>query len=96
MSPGKPAHVKADVILPADNGPITGTATVSHLDLAALGANAPLFRPLHILPLSTDLSAKFNIVPGGHVSQTDFDLSASGDIPLAALKGKALHVRNCA
>ena len=98
---GKPAHVKADVSLPgkadvslpADTGAITGTASISHLDLSALATDAPLFRPLHILPLSTNLSAKFNVVPGGHVSQTDFDLSASGDIPWAALRDKALHVR---
>ncbi len=90
---GKPAHVKADVSLPADTGPITGTASISHLDLSALATDAPLFRPLHILPLSTNLSAKFNVMPGGHVSQTDFDLSASGDIPWSALRDKALHVR---
>ena len=90
---GKPAHVKADMLLPADTGPISGSATVSHLDLAALGANAPLFQPLRSFPLSTDLSVKFNIAQGGHVSQTDFDLSAAGDIPWSDLKARALHVR---
>jgi hypothetical protein len=92
-SGGKPAHVKADMLLPADTGPISGSATISHLDLAALGANAPLFQPLRSVPLSTNLSVKFNIAQGGHVSQTDFDLSADGEIPWAALKDKALHVR---
>ena len=90
---GKPAHVKADLLLPADTGPISGSTTVSHLDLAALGANAPLFQPLRSLPLTTNLSVKFAIAQGGHVSQTDFDLSAAGDIPWRALKDKALHVR---
>ena len=90
---GKPAHVKGDLILPADNGPISGSATISHLDLAALASDAPLFRPLRLLPLTTDLSTHFVVVPGGHVSQTDFDLQASGDIPWAALRDKALHVR---
>ena len=90
---GKPAHVKADLLLPSGSGPISGSAAISHLDLAALADNAPLFRPLHILALSTDISAKFNLVPGGHVSQTDFDLSASGEIPYVALKDKALHIR---
>ncbi|HVZ28377.1 MAG TPA: hypothetical protein VG798_06945, partial [Rhizomicrobium sp.] len=83
---GKPAHVTADMILPANSGPVSGTASIQHLDLSALAANAPLFRPLHILPLSTSLSARFSVVPGdgrspGHVSQTNFDLQASGDIP---------------
>jgi hypothetical protein len=95
---GSKAHVKADMLLPADTGPtqnqvITGSATISHLDLAALGANAPLFQPLRSVPLTTDLSVKFNFAPGGHVSQADFDLSAAGDIPWDTLKGKALHVR---
>ncbi len=90
---GKPAHVKADLILPSGNDPITGSATVSHLDLAALSANAPLFRPLHLLALSTDLSTKFSIAPGGHISETDFDLQSKGDIPFNWLAGKALHVR---
>ncbi len=90
---GKPAHVKADMVLPAETGPISGSATISHLDLAALGANAPLFQPLRSVPLSTDLSVRFKIAQGGHVSQTDFDLSADGDIPWPALKDKALHVR---
>jgi hypothetical protein len=97
-SGGKPAHVKADMLLPADTGPtsnqmVSGSATISHLDLAALGANAPLFQPLRSFPLSTNLSVNFNIAQGGHVSQTDFDLSASGDIPWGQLKDKALHVR---
>ncbi len=90
---GKPAHVKADVTLPSGNGAISGTASVRHLDLAALATGAPLFRPLHILPLSTDLSAKFSGVPGSHMSQIDFDVAATGEIPYAALRGKAVHVR---
>ncbi len=89
---GKPAHVKADMLMP-DAGPISGSATISHLDLAALGANAPLFQPLRNVPLSTNLSVTFNIAQGGHVSQTDFDLSADGDLPWRQLKNKALHVR---
>ena len=84
---GKPAHVKADMLLP-DAGPITGSATISRLDLAALGANAPLFQPLRNVPLSTNLSVTFNIAQGGHVSQTDFDLSADGDLPWRHLKNK--------
>jgi hypothetical protein len=90
---GKLAHVKGDLVLPADSGPIIGSAAISHLDLAALASNAPLFRPLRLLPLTTDLSTHFVVVPGGHVSQTDFDLQARGDIPLTVLKDKALHVR---
>ena len=93
MVTGKPAHVKADLIIPAsDKDPITGTATVSHLDIPALSANADLFRPLHSLALATDLSTKFSIAPGGHITETDFDLKAAGDIPFKWLTSKALNV----
>jgi hypothetical protein len=90
---GKPAHVAADMVLPAGSGPISGTASIQHLDLSALAANAPLFRPLRLLPLSTSLSTRFALVPGGHVSQTDFDLEAKGDVPWSSLTSQALHVR---
>ena len=90
----QPTHVKADLVLPSGNEPITGSATISHLDLAALSANAPLFRPLHLLTLSTDLSTRFSIAPGGHITQSDFDLQSKGDIPVAWLADKALHVRD--
>ncbi len=93
MVTGKPAHVKADLILPAsDKDPITGTATVSHLDLPALSANADLFRPLHSLALATDLTTKFSIEPDGRITETDFDVKAQGDIPLSWLTTKALNV----
>ncbi len=90
---GKTAHVKSDLLLPAGNGPISGNAAITSLDLAALGATAPLFQPLRALPLSTSLTTRFAILPGGHVSQSDFDVKASGDIPYAALNSKALHVQ---
>ena len=94
MVTGKSAHVKADLILPAsDKDAITGTALVEHLDLPALSANAPLFRPLHLLALATDLTAKFSIEPNGRITETDFDLKAKGDIPFEWLTAKALNVR---
>jgi hypothetical protein len=92
--PQHSTHVKADLILPAsDKAAITGTALVEHLDLSALSANAPLFRPLHLLALATDLTTKFSIEPGGRITETDFDLKAKGDIPFEWLTAKALNVR---
>ncbi len=90
---GKSAHVKADLLLPSNDGPISGNAAIAHLDLAALGANAPLFAPLRNIPLTTDISTQFTVLFRKHISQTDFEMTASGEIPFAALKGKALHVR---
>ena len=35
---GRFAHVKADFTLPPDKGPISGDATITHLDLRSLGS----------------------------------------------------------
>ena len=90
---GRPAHVKANLALPSGKGPITGDATFTHLDLRGLGEQAPLFQPLRNIALAVNLSARFTVAPGGHLSSADFDLSADGEVPVAALTSKALHVR---
>ena len=52
---GKLAHVKADLILPSGNDPITGSATVSHSSIWPRSAPMrSLFRPLLLLALFTD------------------------------------------
>ena len=91
---GRAAHVKADVALPADKGPISGSATVSHLDLRALGARAPMFKPLANIALLVDLTTRFTVAPGGHLTRADFDLGAAGTVPANWLKDKTLHVRH--
>ena len=40
MISGSKSHVTADLTLPPDKGPITGTLAITGLDLRALGANA--------------------------------------------------------
>src|SRR5581483_6919754 len=89
---GKPAHMNADFTLPPDKGPVSGRATITGLDLRGLGAAAPMFAPLRGLALTVGLSARFQMLPGGRLGDSAFDLSAKGEVPFAALKGKALHV----
>ena len=93
MISGSRAHVKADVTLPPDKGPIKGNALITGLDLRALAANAALFKPLKDIALSVNLATHFTVAPGAHVTAADFDLTAAGALPLAALKGGMLHVR---
>ncbi|MES2292179.1 MAG: AsmA-like C-terminal domain-containing protein [Pseudomonadota bacterium] len=93
MISGSLAHVKADVTLPPDKGPINSSVLITGLDLRALAANAALFKPLKNIALSVNLASHFIVAPGAHVTAADFDLTAAGALPLAALKGGVLHVR---
>jgi len=89
---GRPAHMKADFTLPPDKGPIAGRATITGLDLRGLGKAAPMFAPLRDIAMTVSLSTRFQMLPGGRLGDSAFDLSAKGEVPFAALKGKALHV----
>ena len=89
-----PAHVKVDLNLPSGKGPFTGDATITRLDLRNLGAQAPMFASLRNIALLVDLSTRFTVAEGGHITRTDFDLTADGEMPFHALTSKALHVRN--
>ena len=90
---GRSAHVKTDVTLPSDKGPINGNILITGLDLRALAADAVLFKPLKDVALSVNLATRFTVAPGAHITGADFNLTAAGDLPLAVLKSKALHVR---
>jgi hypothetical protein len=90
---GRKAHVKADVLLPPRNGPLSGTLAVTGLDLRALAANAPKFALLRDYPITTSLNARFAFAADGRLGSADFDASASGEAPFNLLKGKRLHVR---
>src|ERR1700691_458987 len=90
---GDTAHVKADMTLPPDQGPIVGDALITGLDLRALAANAEMFKPLGNMGLSVNLAARYSVAPGAHLTSASFDLTAAGGLPFAALKSKELHVR---
>jgi len=90
---GRTAHVKADIALPPGKGPVKGQALVTGLDPRALAANAPMFKPLKDIALSVNLATSFTVASGAHITAVDFDLTAAGELPLTALKGGTLHVR---
>jgi len=91
---GHTARVLAEIALPPAKGPITGTATVTGLDLRGLGSNAKLFESMKNLPVTVNASAGFRIEPGNRLASANFDVLARGEIPLAALKSKALHLES--
>ncbi len=90
---GWPAHIKADVTLPPTTGPVSGDAVVTGLDLRALAQSAPQFAALKNMALAVNMATRFTVAPGAHVTRAEFDITAAGSVPLAGLKGGALHVR---
>ena len=88
MISGQPAHVKADVTLPPDKGPITGNATITGLDLRALAANAPLFQPLKDIALSVNLSTHFTVAPGAPCHRGRFRSHRRGRAALGGAQGQ--------
>ncbi|MCU1464027.1 MAG: hypothetical protein JWO37_4102, partial [Acidimicrobiales bacterium] len=89
---GRTSHVTADITLPPSKGPVLGTVSVTGLDLRALGANSPFFAGVKNLPVVASASTEFRVEPGGKLGFAAFDIIARGEIPLAAMKSKALHL----
>ena len=87
---GDTAHVKADMTLPPDKGPIEGNVLITGLDLRALAANAEMFKPLGKLALSVNLAARYSVAPGAHLT------SASSISPRRApCRLQLSRARNC-
>ena len=82
----------ADLVLPPNNGPVSGNVAIKGLDLRALAVSAPKFMNLKNLALITSLSSRFAFGPNGKLANADFDASASGVVPLTLLKSKVLHI----
>jgi len=89
---GHLARITADLTLPPAKGPILGTAAVTGLDLRGLGSNAKMFESLKNLPVIASASAGFRIDPGNVLTSANFDVTARGEIPYAAMTSKALHL----
>jgi hypothetical protein len=89
---GRRAHLAADLTVPPGSAPVSGSLSVTGLDLRALGANAPMFAALKNVALIADLSSRFTVTEGSHLAKADFDLTAKGQVPLALLQRKALHI----
>ncbi len=89
---GRRAHLATELVMPPRNGPVSGTLTFKGLDLRALAANSPQFASLKDVALVTDLTTHFAMSANGSIARIGFDFRANGEVPLAALKRKILHV----
>ncbi len=90
---GSRSHVTADLAVPPARGPIQGSIKVTGLDLRGLGRSARMFEGIRNIPLSANVAGTFTVNPGAILAAAAFDITASGEIPFAQLKSKALHVR---
>ena len=99
---GHSSHMNIDLTMPAQGqngqvaggGQLRGRASITGLDLRALGASAKMFERLKTIPMTASVSADFGADAAGKLSFAAFDLAARGEIPFAALKSKALHITN--
>ncbi len=90
---GSRSHVTADLALPPARGPIQGSVKIAGLDLRGLGRSAQMFAGLKNVPLTANASGTFTVNPGAVLAAAAFDMTASGEIPFAQLRSKALHIR---
>jgi hypothetical protein len=88
---GEAAHVTGEMILPPQQGPVTGKVQVTHLDLAALGHNARMFAFLQSVAMIADFSASFAI-DGAHLLSAQFGIGARGTAVLVGIR-KPVHVK---
>ena len=90
---GSRSHVTADLTLPPMRGTIQGNIQIAGLDLRALGRSARMFSGVKNVPLTANASGNFTVDPGTVLAAANFDITASGEVPLSHLKSKALQVR---
>jgi hypothetical protein len=91
---GSKSHVVADLSLPPQKGPITGTLAVTGLDLRALGANSSFFEGVKAFPVMASASTTFRVAPDNSLEYAGFDIIARGDIPFAIGSAKSLKSAN--
>jgi hypothetical protein len=92
MISGRKTHVTAKLTLPPAKGPIGANVSVTGLDLRALSANSHFFDRLADIPVVVSASADFRVDSGARLGYAAFDIKAHGEIPWAALTGKAVHI----
>ncbi|HEX4636027.1 MAG TPA: AsmA-like C-terminal region-containing protein [Rhizomicrobium sp.] len=95
---GHSSHMSIDLTMPPmqgnAKGQLRGRATITDLDLRALGASAKMFARVKDIPMTASVSADFGADPAGKLAFAAFDLAARGEIPFPALKSKALHINS--
>ncbi|HEY0104968.1 MAG TPA: AsmA-like C-terminal domain-containing protein [Rhizomicrobium sp.] len=83
---GRPAHIAGELRLPPKAGPVRGTVRVQHLDIAALGRNARMFRFLQSVAMTGNFSSQFSI-RGTHLLDASFAIDSSGSAAIVGVRG---------
>jgi Protein of unknown function/AsmA-like C-terminal region len=91
---GSKSHVTADLALPPDKGPITGTLAITGLELKALGANSNFFAGVKSFPIMASASTSFRVEADNSLAFAAFDITAHGDIPFTHAAAKTLKISN--
>ncbi|HWD28457.1 MAG TPA: AsmA-like C-terminal domain-containing protein [Rhizomicrobium sp.] len=89
---GVPAHLVGQIHLPPATGPVTGRLEVHHLDIAALGHNAPMFKFLQPVAMTGDFASNFAI-QGTHLLKADFTADGAGSASFVGIR-KPVHVKS--
>ena len=91
---GRKARIGADITVPPNDAPVSGSFTVSDLDLRALATNTPKFAVLKDVALVTGFSSRFRFGPGAKLAFAEFDATAKGEAPFGLYRAKTLHVNS--
>ena len=91
---GRPAKIRANILLPPKSGPVRGDVELSHLDLGALGANAKPFALVKGIALNIDMSASFVIDHGARLASADFGANAYGAVGVPGLIVGPVNVKS--
>ena len=89
---GARAALKADIVIPPNDAPMSGSFSVQDLDLRALAANTPRFAALKDVALIANVSSRFGFGPGAKLAFADFEMSARGEVPFNLYRSPRLHV----
>jgi hypothetical protein len=91
---GSRSHINADLLIPPGSGDTMGTASMTGLDLRALAANSKNFAVAKDLALVANFSSNFVMAANGTFRRANFDMRASGSIPVVGLKSGSLRVKS--
>jgi hypothetical protein len=82
---GRSAHIAGEMRLPPAAGPVRGHIEVHHLDVAALGRNARMFRFLSSVAMNANFSSDF-VIQRTHLLNASFSLDGAGTAALVGVR----------
>ena len=88
---GFPAHLKGDVALPDNAGPVTGRIALNGLSIHALAANSTSFAAMKDTALKVDIETRF-VKNGSNLTSADFIMAGKGAVIVPQLKNGRVQV----